>query len=61
MDFNLTEDQARLQESVRRFAEKEVAPIAERLDAEAVFPTDLYHKVAEMGITSIPFPALPAG
>jgi alkylation response protein AidB-like acyl-CoA dehydrogenase len=57
LDFNLTEDQARLQESIRRFAEKEVAPIAERLDAEAVFPTDLYHKVAEMGITSIPFPA----
>lgn len=56
MDFNLTEDQKRLQESVRAFAEKEVAPIAERLDAEAVFPTDLYHKVAEMGITSIPFP-----
>jgi len=57
VDFNLTEDQARLRDTVREFAEKEVEPIAERLDAEAVFPTDLYQKVADMGITSIPFPA----
>jgi short/branched chain acyl-CoA dehydrogenase len=31
-------------------------PLAEKLDAEGVFPADLYRKAGKMGITSIPFP-----
>src|SRR4029077_14683752 len=33
----------------------EVAPIAERLDAEATFPPALYRKGGDLGVTAIPF------
>ncbi|MEY4711697.1 MAG: hypothetical protein RIS88_1147, partial [Pseudomonadota bacterium] len=55
VNFDLTPDQRRLQESVADFASKEIEPRAEQLDREGVFPTDLFHKVGEMGITAIPF------
>ncbi|RPH61919.1 MAG: acyl-CoA dehydrogenase [Burkholderiales bacterium] len=55
MDFDLTEDQRRLQELVADFARSEVEHRAEQLDRDAVFPTDLFRKVGELGITSIPF------
>jgi alkylation response protein AidB-like acyl-CoA dehydrogenase len=56
VDFNLSADQVRLKNAVREWAQAEVAPMAEELDREAVFPVGLYRKVGEMGITSIPFP-----
>lgn len=55
MDFNLSPDQKRLQDLVAEFARDEVEPQAERLDREGVFPTDLYRKVGQLGITAIPF------
>lgn len=55
MDFDLTPDQKRLQELVADFARREVEPRAEQLDRDGVFPTDLMHKVGELGITAIPF------
>jgi short/branched chain acyl-CoA dehydrogenase len=57
MDFLLSEDQQRLQAMVHDFAQKEVAPLAEKLDRDARFPTALFQKMAALGITSIPFPA----
>ena len=57
MDFELSDDQRRLQELVADFARAEVEPRAEQLDRDAVFPSDLYRKVGEIGITSIPFTA----
>ena len=55
MDFELSQDQRSLRDQVAEFARAEVAPIAERLDAEAKFPTELYRKVGALGITAIPF------
>lgn len=55
MDFNLSADQKRLQDLVAEFARDEVEPQAERLDREGVFPSDLYRKVGQLGITAIPF------
>jgi short/branched chain acyl-CoA dehydrogenase len=55
VDFDLTPDQLRLQETVAEFARKEVEPRAEQLDRDGVFPTDLFRKVGDLGITSIPF------
>jgi alkylation response protein AidB-like acyl-CoA dehydrogenase len=55
VDFNLSPDQKRLQDLVAEFARDEVEPQAERLDREGVFPTDLYRKVGQLGITAIPF------
>ena len=55
MNFLLTDDQKKLQASVEEFARERVAPVAERLDREAVFPTALFHELAGLGITAIPF------
>ena len=56
MDFELTEAQTELQATVADFAAKEVAPVAEQLDREAQFPTELFLKLGELGATAIPFP-----
>ena len=56
MDFELTEAQTELQATVADFAAKEVAPLAEQLDREARFPTELFLKLGELGVTAIPFP-----
>jgi short/branched chain acyl-CoA dehydrogenase len=55
MNFDLTPDQEQLQARVREFAEAEVAPIAEKLDRDGKFPTELFKKLGELGVMSIPF------
>ncbi len=55
MDFLLSEDQRKLQETIAEFARQEIAPRAQALDREARFPVELYHKLGEMGVTAIPF------
>ncbi len=55
MDFQLNDDQKRLQATVTEFVNNEVAPRAEALDREAKFPTDLFRKLGEIGVPSIPF------
>jgi short-chain 2-methylacyl-CoA dehydrogenase len=55
MNFDLTDDQRKLQATVSDFAQSEVAPVAETLDRDGVFPTELFKKVGELGITAIPF------
>jgi short/branched chain acyl-CoA dehydrogenase len=56
MNFDLTPDQKALQDRVREFAQAEIAPRAEQLDRDGVFPTDLFKQVGELGVMSIPFP-----
>jgi len=50
LDFELSEEQSILRESVRNFAEKEIKPIAEELDKKEEFSIDLVHRMAEMGL-----------
>lgn len=58
MQFLLTDDQLKLQETVHAFAQAKVAPVAEQLDKDAKFPTALFQELAgEMGVTAIPFDA----
>lgn len=54
MDFLLTDDQRQLQDMVADFCAREVAPGAEERDREAKFPTQLFLKLAELGIPAIP-------
>lgn len=56
MNFDLSDDQRKLQAQVREFAEAEIAPVAEQLDRDGVFPTELYRKVGALGVTALPFP-----
>lgn len=55
MDFALSADRKELQERVREFAQREVAPKAETLDREGRFPIELFQQVGELGVLSIPF------
>lgn len=51
--FELTEDQKMIQETVRTFAQKEVAPLAEKIDKEAWYPEPLIKKIAELGLMGL--------
>jgi alkylation response protein AidB-like acyl-CoA dehydrogenase len=55
MDFALTKEQKELKERVAAFSQREIAPRAEALDRDGVFPTDLFHKLGDLGVLSIPF------
>jgi alkylation response protein AidB-like acyl-CoA dehydrogenase len=55
VDFQLTDEQRLLRETVREFAEQEVAPVAEELDREKRFPYELVARLGELGLMGIPF------
>jgi butyryl-CoA dehydrogenase len=56
MNFDLTDEQKAIQDLCRDFAQSEVAPQAERNDAEERFPYELVRKMAELGLMGLPFP-----
>jgi alkylation response protein AidB-like acyl-CoA dehydrogenase len=56
MDFELTSDQRLLRDTVREFAQAEIAPVAERLDRDHEFPYEIVRKLAELDLMGIPFP-----
>jgi short-chain 2-methylacyl-CoA dehydrogenase len=56
MDFDLTDEQRLLRDTVRDFARQEVAPVAEELDRTKAFPYELVAKMGELGLMGIPFP-----
>ncbi len=56
MNFDLTDEQRLLRDTVRDFARNEVAPVAEELDRTKSFPYELVAKMAGLGLMSIPFP-----
>jgi short/branched chain acyl-CoA dehydrogenase len=56
MLFDLPDDHRLLQQTVREFADLEVAPVAEELDRTKSFPYDLVAKMGELGWMGIPFP-----
>src|SRR6476661_3599634 len=56
MDFEWTDEQRLLRDTVRDFARQEVAPVAEELDRTKAFPYELVAKMGELGLMGIPFP-----
>ena len=56
MHFDLPDDHRLLQQTVRDFAEQEIAPVAEELDREKRFPYEIVAKMGELGWMGIPFP-----
>ncbi|KGP74166.1 acyl-CoA dehydrogenase [Pontibacillus yanchengensis] len=56
MNLEFTEEQEMMRKMVRDFAQKEVAPIVEKMDKEDYYPTDVVKKMGELGLMGIPIP-----
>ncbi len=56
MDFKLDSEHKLIQDMARDFAQKEIAPIAARIDEEATFPTETVRKMGELGFMGIEIP-----
>jgi acyl-CoA dehydrogenase len=57
MDFLLSDEQLALQETARRFAQTEIAPVAAHHDQTGEFPMDVMKKAWELGLSSESIPA----
>ena len=57
MDFQLSEEQELTRQTVRQFAENEIAPVAFHLDEAQEFPRDIMKKLGRMGMLGILFPS----
>jgi short-chain 2-methylacyl-CoA dehydrogenase len=56
MNFDLSDEQKLLRDTVRDFARAEVAPVAEELDRTKSFPYEIVAKLGGLGLMGIPFP-----
>jgi short-chain 2-methylacyl-CoA dehydrogenase len=54
--FDLPEEHEALRETVRDFAEAEIAPVSGELDEQKRFPYEIVRKLGELGWMGIPFP-----
>jgi len=55
MNFALSEIQVLIQQTVRDFAQNELAPLAADLDREGRFPHDIINKMADLDLFGLPF------
>jgi alkylation response protein AidB-like acyl-CoA dehydrogenase len=56
LDFTLNEEQRLLQQTVRDFAEKEIAPHAREWDEKQEFPRSVFTKLGELGLMGVVWP-----
>ncbi|MCF6241003.1 MAG: acyl-CoA dehydrogenase family protein [Bacteroidales bacterium] len=56
MNFELTEEQQMIRQTVREFAEREIKPVAKELDEKAQFSTELTKKMGELGLFGMYLP-----
>lgn len=55
MNFQLSEEHQQLRDMIRDFALNEVAPTAEHRDEHEEFDRGIFDKMAELGLTGIPW------
>jgi len=56
MNFRLTQEQLEIQEKVRDFARREIAPLAAEIDRVERFPAETFKKLGEMGLLGLMLP-----
>ena len=56
MDFELTEEQRMIRDTVREFALGEIVPRARDIDEQGEFPHDLIKQMGKLGLMGLPFP-----
>ena len=60
-NLSLNEEVDLLRETVRTFAEKELAPIADQIDRDNEFPHELWKKLGDLGLLGITVPEVYGG
>lgn len=56
MNFELTEEQELIRQTVRDFAEREIKPLAQELDEKETFSEELTKKIGELGLFGMYLP-----
>ena len=56
MNFQLSEEHEMIRKTVRDFAKNEIEPTAAQRDEEQTFDRSIFDKMAELGLTGIPWP-----
>ena len=55
--ISISDEQEAFRKAVREFAEKELAPVAQKIDRENQMDMKLVKRAAELGLFGVPFPA----
>jgi alkylation response protein AidB-like acyl-CoA dehydrogenase len=61
VNFELSEEQKLLQQTVRDFARNEVQPLAKELDETGQYPLETFRKAAALGLCGVAFPESEGG
>jgi len=56
MNFDLNAEQQMIKNTIREFAEEEIAPGVIERDRKREFPVEIFRKLGDMGIMGLPFP-----
>jgi butyryl-CoA dehydrogenase len=56
MDFNLSEEHVAIRNTVRKFAQNEIAPIAQEIEEKDEFPVELVRKMGSLGLLGLSYP-----
>ena len=56
MNFELTDEQKMIQDMARKFAEREIKPVAAQLDATHAHPKEICDKMGELGLMGVTIP-----
>jgi alkylation response protein AidB-like acyl-CoA dehydrogenase len=56
MDFALSAQHAEIRRSVRDFAEREIAPVADEMERRGEFPAEIIRRAAGLGLLGVPYP-----
>jgi butyryl-CoA dehydrogenase len=56
MDFALSQQHEEIRRTVRDFAEKRIAPVADELERKGEFPMEIIREAASLGLLGVPYP-----
>jgi short-chain 2-methylacyl-CoA dehydrogenase len=56
VEFELSADHRLLRDTVREFAQHEIAPVAEELDRTKAFPYEIVRRLGQLDLMGIPYP-----